>query len=235
MTDGERNGEWIGGWIEQQRRLLDTWAAADGAGVDAAWRDLGRKWLDAGQSYLQGWAQFVSGTTPSPEAAAAGDELFRAWQAVPPLGLAREHTDGWREVVAAQAECKRLESELRAVLTRVQSDALALLERRVSELREAGKSLDSYREIYDLWVECGEKVYAEVAHSEPYCKLQAEMGNATMRLRTRLQAVIESGLRQLDLPTRSELNTVHRQVRELRERVAELEKHLEASRRGSSS
>ena len=42
-----------------------------------------------------------------------------------------------------------------------------------------------------------------------------------MRLRTRLQSVVEGGLRHLDLPTRSELNTVHRQVRELRERIAD--------------
>jgi chaperonin cofactor prefoldin len=35
-------------------------------------------------------------------------------------------------------------------------------------------------------------------------------------------------LKQFDLPTRSELNTVHKQMRELRERIATLEAQLAA-------
>jgi hypothetical protein len=264
MMDDQPQGDWIGSWIEQQRRSLESMKASGGAAVDDPLRELGRKWLEAGQSYLQGWTQFVAGASPSgaapsapTSASASTGELLSAWQKAwnglhasgsglaeviadllgraPPLGLAREHTEAWRELAAAQAECRNLEVELRAALTRVHSDALALLERRVSERREAGDAIATYRELYDLWVECGEKVFAEVAHSEPYCKLQAELGNATMRMRVRLQTIVESGLRQLDLPTRSELNTVHRQIRELRERVAGLEQELESSKRGASS
>jgi class III poly(R)-hydroxyalkanoic acid synthase PhaE subunit len=258
MNEDPRQGDWIGGWIDEQRRLIEKMAQARGAGLDPALRDMSLKWLDAGQSYLQGWAQFAGGAAPSGQAPSAiGEDLLNAWRGawmgpssagpglagafaellsrVPPLGLAREQTEAWRELAAAQAECQKLEQELRVVLTRVQSDALALLEQRIGERSQAGKSVATYRELYDLWVECGEKVYADVAHSEPYCRLQAQMGNATMRLRSRLQTVIESGLRQFDLPTRSELNTVHRQVRELKARVAELEQKLAATTtRGAS-
>ena len=262
MSGDGAQGDWIGGWIEQQRRSIEKMAeaaAASGAPLDSALRDMSLKWLDAGQAYLQGWAQFVRGPGASPAAeapSAMGEELLGAWRsawsglqstgiataktftdllsAAPPLGLAREQTEAWRELAAAQAECQELEQELRVVLARVQADALALLERRVAERREAGQPIASFRELYDLWVECGEQVYAQVAHSEPYCKLQAEMDNAAMRLRARLQSVVESGLRRLDLPTRSELNTVHRQMRELKERVAELERRLAGSTPGAS-
>ena len=77
----------------------------------------------------------------------------------------------------------------------------------------ANKPIGEWRELYDLWVECGEQVFAQVAHSEAYGKLQAELGNAAMRLRAQQQTIFEYALRQFDLPTRSELNTVHRQVR----------------------
>jgi class III poly(R)-hydroxyalkanoic acid synthase PhaE subunit len=88
------------------------------------------------------------------------------------------------------------------------------------------QGINNYRELYDLWVECGEKVYAQVAHSEAYAKLQAQVGNAAIKLRAKQQAVIERGLKYFDLPTRAELNTVHKQMRELRERLASLEAQL---------
>ena len=168
-------------------------------------------------------------------AAAAGEGASRQFAELmarmPALGLAREQTEMWRELMAAQAECQMLEQELRAVWTKVQSDALGMVETLIRE-RKQTPGINNYRELYDLWVECGEKVFAEVAHSEAYAKLQAQVGNAFIRLRAKQQAVIERGLKYFDLPTRSELNTVHKQMRELRERLATLETQLAEARRG---
>ena len=149
---------------------------------------------------------------------------------LPPIGLAREQTEAWRELAAAHAECRRMEHELRSVLAKVQLDALDLLERRLLE-RDPKHPIASFRELYDLWVECGEQVYGKLAHSAAYSKLQAELGNASMRLRSRVQAVLEHGLKQFDLPTRSELNTLHRQVRELRLQVEQLQTALKMDSR----
>lgn len=219
-------------------------------------RELDEKWRALGQSYLSGLAQHSQTAGQPGEADAdkagahfkIGDELLNVWRSawtaagdiqkgavgsisdllsrLPPIGLAREHTEAWRELAASQAECQRLEQELRAVLLGVQGDALNLLEQRLSEPERNGEPPASYRDLYDLWVECAEQVYSKVAHSESYCKLQAQLGNASMRLRSRQQKAIEYGLRQFDLPTRSELNTVHRQLREQKQRIADLELKL---------
>ena len=214
------------------------------------------RWLEAGQSYLQGWlgfAQHAAGATGNAAPLQFGQEMFSSWQQawvgasaagegasrqfaellarMPALGLAREQTEAWRDLMTAQAECQRLEQELRAVWTQVQIDALSLLEAQLRERQPpqaASVGMNDYRELYDLWVECGEKVFAQVAHGEAYAKLQAQVGNAVIRLRAKQQAVIERGLKHFDLPTRSELNTVHKQMRELRERVATLEAQLAA-------
>jgi class III poly(R)-hydroxyalkanoic acid synthase PhaE subunit len=116
----------------------------------------------------------------------------------------------------------------------VQREALALLEQRIRERALALQPLAAWRELYTLWVECGEQVYAQTAHSKAYCRLQAELGNAAVRVRARQQAIIEYALKQFDLPTRSELNTVHRQLRELREKTAALEERLAACPRERS-
>lgn len=229
---GNGAGDWIHAWVEQQREQLRR-ASTPGAqstdkasGPDTAFGDIGLRWLEAGQSYLQAWV----GATSAGEGMAKqfADLLAR----MPTLGLAREQTETWRELMAAQAECQALEQELRTVWTQVQSDALGLLEKMLRE-RQPEQAVNNYRELYDLWIECGEKVFAQVAHSESYAKLQAQVGNAAIKLRARQQAVIERGLKYFDLPTRAELNTVHKQMRELRERIAQLEAQLtEARERG---
>lgn len=250
MTDKQPEaGDWISSWIEHQRRLLQ-----ETTGNQVVFEDLGKRWLDLGEAYLSGLAQFGAaqgaGDAAASSGAAAsgfkvGDDILAAWrnawagaeqeqagvgrrlaelsERIPFLGVAREQAQAWRDLHAAQMECGRLSQELIAVLTRVQTEALSLLEQRVREREQAGRPVKDFRALYDLWVECGEHVYAQVAHSEPYCKLQAELGNATMKLRSRQQAVMEYALRQFDLPTRTELNTVHRQIRELRSRLAAME------------
>lgn len=240
MTDRDINdSEWIAAWIARQRESLAQ--SAQGAAYEGATQDFGRHWAEAGQAFFDGLRRVAtSGAGAEPGAHLdpfnVGDALLGAWtnatllqssaaeqaaellRRLPPIGLAREQTEAWRELAAAHAECKRLEHELRAVLAKVQLAALDLLEKRVRE-REPAQRIESFRELYDLWVECGEQAYGKLAHSVAYSKLQAELGNASMRLRTRLQKVLEYWLKQFDLPTRSELNSLHRQVRELRLQV----------------
>jgi class III poly(R)-hydroxyalkanoic acid synthase PhaE subunit len=219
---GNGAGDWIHAWVEQQREQLRRASSPGDQSTDKT-MDPGMRWLEAGQSYLQAWLG----------AASAGEGATRQFAdllaRMPPLGLAREQTETWRDMMAAQAECQVLEQELRAVWTQVQSDALGLLEKMLRE-RNPDQRVNNYRELYDLWVECGEKVFAQVAHSESYAKLQAQVGNAAIKLRARQQAVIERGLKYFDLPTRPELNTVHKQMRELRERIATLEAQLAEAR-----
>jgi polyhydroxyalkanoate synthesis regulator phasin len=270
MTESSNDGsDWIQAWIEQQREQLrragmpGAGAASDGEKSTASdqYRDLGMRWLEAGQAYLQGWQQFAQrsagGSAAGETPLKFGEEMLNAWQGswlgvasagegatrqfadlisrLPAVGLAREQTEAWRELLAAQSEYQHLEQELRTVWSKVQTDALAMLEAAIRERRAkqsagAAPGIDDYRELYNLWVECGEKVFAEVAHSESYGKLQAQLGNAAIRLKTRQQAMLERALKQFDLPTRSELNTVHKQMRELRERIAALEAQLAVAR-----
>lgn len=176
--------------------------------------------FEVGRALIEAWRTAWAGTGA---AQATVSQVFSDWLAsMPPLGPAREQTRLLRELAEAQAECRRLEQELAAVLLQVQTETLERLAERV-QAAGVTNSAEGYRRIHDLWVECGEQVYAQVAHSEAYARLQGALGNATMRLRARQQALLEQALKQLDLPTRSELNTLHRQVRELRQKLAALE------------
>lgn len=254
MTETEApESDWIRAWIEQQREELRR--AAEGA--SASTQDLASRWFEAAHAYLRGMSEFAQAARPDAESASAassstpGDEVPNIWRdawaganaasreatqrfldalgRMPPLGIAREQTESWRELAAAQREHQQLEQALRLEFARVQQEALSLLEQRIRERELANRPIGAWRELYDLWVECGEQAFAKIAHSEPYARLQAELGNAAIRLRARQQTILEYMLRQFDLPTRSELNSVHRQLRELKARLQVLEERPGAS------
>lgn len=200
-------------WIEQQRELLKQQPAADGSQPSGPFK-VGEQMLNAWRS---AWA--ATGGMQS----AAGQGIAELLAKLPPIGPAREQVAAWRELAAIQAECQHLEQELQTVLMGVQRDALNLLEQCVRERGANQQPLASYRELYDLWVDCGEQIYAKLAHSDAYAKLQAQFGNASIKLKARQQQAMEQTLKQFDLPTRSELNSVHLQLRQLKQRLATLE------------
>jgi hypothetical protein len=190
---------WASDWIDQQRKKFEQHGARSDAAEDP---------VDVFGTFFQ---NFAKGLQVPPY---AGDVQGFG----PALGLMREHEQAWRDLAEAQAQYRQLESELLSQLNAVQLEALALLEHRVRE-RGPSESIKEMRELYDLWVECGEEVYARCVRAEPYCKAQAALANAASELRRRQQVILERALRLFDLPTRSEVNSIHRQLRELKERI----------------
>jgi len=69
------------------------------------------------------------------------------------------------------------------------------------------------RRLYDQWIDCAEQAYARTAHGEDFCQAQAEWVNASSQWRQEQQVSIEQSLKWLDLPTRSEINTLTRRLR----------------------
>ncbi len=63
-------------------------------------------------------------------------------------------------------------------------------------------------QLYGTWIDCAEDAYSRAAHSEPFCTALAEYVNASSEWRKELQASVEHSAKLLDLPTRSEINTL---------------------------
>jgi polyhydroxyalkanoate synthase subunit PhaE len=206
----EKLEDWIQDWLREQRQKLSPEHSGEAS-------ELEQPHTAESNAGANPWAQLL-GTLWSPFDVTRSAGAFSGASLALPLGLMREHEQAWRDLAAAQAEYKRIETELLAMIHRVQLDALALLEKRIRE-RRASEPLKSVRELYDLWIEAGEQVFAELAHSPAYCRTQAAFANAGTEFRLKQQAVLERALKTFDLPTRAELNSVHRQLRELREKV----------------
>jgi hypothetical protein len=136
----------------------------------------------------------------------------------PAVGATREHqqrwermADAWRRIGDAQRRLQRLWSD---ALREAALAFAARLQRSVSAPSPAGLP-----ELYDAWIDCAEDAYARMAHSDAFCNAQAEFVNAGSAWRTEMQTSLEQWAKLLDLPTRSEINTLGRRLKAVEEQL----------------
>jgi class III poly(R)-hydroxyalkanoic acid synthase PhaE subunit len=137
----------------------------------------------------------------------------------PALGASREHQQRWQRIADAW---RRLDDAQRS-LQRLGSDALreaaADFAARLGPAHPPAVSPEALRKLYDTWIDCAEDAYARAAHGESFCNALAEYVNASSECRRDLQAGIEHSAKLLDLPTRSEINTLNLRVKSLEEEL----------------
>lgn len=144
--------------------------------------------------------------------------------AIGPQRLEQEQWQGMAEAVQrlqeAQADIVRLWSDA----LREAADAFARQCLHATQGTSAGANL------YDTWIDCAEDAYSRMAHGEAFCSAQSRILNEQSRLRADLQAMLERFAKELDLPTRSEMNSVHRALRAIRAELAPKPKRASAPR-----
>jgi hypothetical protein len=139
--------------------------------------------------------------------------------ALPALGLTREHQEraeraarAWRGMADAQRRLQRLWSD-------ALRDAALAFTARLGATPSAPLTPDALNKLYDSWIDCAEAAYARTAHTESFCDALADFVNASSRWRRESNAGAEVWAKWLDLPTRSEINTLAQRLRALEERV----------------
>lgn len=138
---------------------------------------------------------------------------------LPAMGATRETqqraqrmAQAWRRMDDAQRRLQRLWSDaLRA--------AAASFAAGLGTAQPGAPSTEALNKLYDTWVDCAEDAYARMSHGEAFCGALADYVNASSPWRADLQGVIEQWAKMLDMPTRSEINTLTRRLKSLEERL----------------
>jgi class III poly(R)-hydroxyalkanoic acid synthase PhaE subunit len=149
---------------------------------------------------------------------------------MPALGLTRERQEALQQLQQLMGEYLQQQGALSQLWGEVIADGLKRLGETLTAKLQSGDLPKSGKALYDLWVESGEASYAVMAHSPRYAKAQADLGNTLAKLRTQQREVIESVSRELDLPTRAELNTVHRRLKDMKAEIRALRAELDRAK-----
>jgi len=138
---------------------------------------------------------------------------------LPALGATRETqqraqrmAQAWRRMDDAQRRLQRLWSD-------ALREAAASFAAGLGTAQPGASSTEALNKLYDTWVDCAEDAYARMSHSEAFCSALADYVNASSPWRADLQGAIEQWAKMLDMPTRSEINTLTRRLKSLEERL----------------
>jgi class III poly(R)-hydroxyalkanoic acid synthase PhaE subunit len=139
---------------------------------------------------------------------------------MPALGPAREQQESFQRLAQLSMRCAQAQMQVSAQWNDIIGKALRELAERLAPRLKSGATPASMKEVYDLWVDSAESVYAQAARAGAFVQAQAELTNATSMLRSAQRELLEEWARQFDLPTRSELNSIHQQLRDLKAALA---------------
>ena len=140
----------------------------------------------------------------------------------PALGLTREHQQCWQRTAEAWRRMADAQRRLQLLCSDALREGAVAFAARILPSKPIAASPESLHRLYDTWIDCAEEAYARMAHGEAYCSALAEFVNSGSQWRQGLQASVEQSAKLLDLPTRSEINTLTR-------RLQRVEEHLRAA------
>jgi class III poly(R)-hydroxyalkanoic acid synthase PhaE subunit len=142
-----------------------------------------------------------------------------SWLHMPAFGFAREHQEHYQKMAAAFVEFQDALGRYNALMLKSSQRSFEIFESKLGEHDEPGRQIDSMRALYDLWVDAAEDAYAEIALSEEFRKVYGDVVNSQMRVRQAIQLEVERMSTDFGMPTRSELNSVHKRLHDLRREV----------------
>ncbi len=134
---------------------------------------------------------------------------------VPIFGPLQAQQQATEQLMEATLRWQRASSRLGELLS---AAATAAVENLVAALENAPATalpVTSLRQLHDLWVDCGERAYGEIAHSDEFAAAQAELLSAMVEMRFEQRRVIEEWARAFNLPTRAEIDAIHGRLHEL--------------------
>lgn len=143
-------------------------------------------------------------------------EVTDKFLSMPGVGYTRESQEQAQEGVRLWVDYQKATQNYNNLLTRVGIEAVERMRKRILEMAETGEEIHTLRQIYDIWVDCNEEAYANLAHSDEFSELYGEVTNALMGIKRYSRNVVDEMLAALNMPTRKGINTMQQRQQELR-------------------
>jgi polyhydroxyalkanoate synthase subunit PhaE len=134
---------------------------------------------------------------------------------IPGIGYTREAQEQYRHLWRLIVEYLEALQQYEFAFVRLGRRSLEHFRRRLDQVAQ-DTPVDSLRKLYDLWVDACEEVYVEYASSDEYARLFGRLVNALAAVKRQSSVLLDDMLEGMNLPTRREIDTVHRRMHEAR-------------------
>lgn len=143
-------------------------------------------------------------------------ESIQRWLSIPGIGYTREWQDQLQEATRLWMTYQKAHQEYHNILSRVGTRTVDLMQEKAVKLQENNKKIENLRQLYDLWVDCGEIAYAEIVNTDEYAEINARLVNTLMTWKKHERCMIDKMLGSMNMPTRKELDSLHLRLQQLR-------------------
>jgi class III poly(R)-hydroxyalkanoic acid synthase PhaE subunit len=137
-------------------------------------------------------------------------ELFT--KLAPALGWNREYQASVQRMLKIGAEFQRRYAEFSQQGADIGEQALQATRRRIAADPQLASSP---ADAYEAWIDSAEAAYSQAAHSDAFSRSLGDLCNLVSAFKVERGILLDSLARHLDLPSRAEVDSLHRQVREL--------------------
>jgi hypothetical protein len=211
--------------------LMKTFGMAAGGTPD--WKTLAAPLA----AQFERWLQMSQGAAPWFQAAAQGvpggfglGAAPAAAFGLPPLGPAALQGGQVPRTFELLGRLAQLQAQLAKHWSEIAGTAAQRFIGRLGTAAAVPTTPQQALKLYELWVNCAEEAYAATVHREDFSRLQAELTNTSAALLDEQRQQAETLVRGFGLPTRSEVDALSRQMKELRQQLVELTQAPRAAR-----
>ena len=167
-------------------------------------------WIELNNLY---WEMFYQPTV---------GKLFQS----PTLGVTREFNNKILKGFDVWTNFYRASINYQTLLADIQIQSFEALMQELVKLAEKGEPVTDWRKFQGLWSTIFDDIFEKAFLSEGNLKIQGDFLNALNAYRIQQQELMELGLKTLNLPTRTEVDEIHKTMYELRKEVKQLKKKL---------
>ena len=144
----------------------------------------------------------------------------------PALGQWREHQQQLQNITQLLIEFQEADQVYKLAFAQMGIRSIEALRQRLSNISSDEDKVSTVREFYDLWVDVNEEIYSEFAMTDEYQVIHGDFVNSLMALRKETNALTEKLYKSVNLPTRSELNTINKRLQEQRRENIQLRNEI---------
>ena len=144
----------------------------------------------------------------------------------PSLGYTREFNNKLFKSFDAWINFYKANFEYQLLLVDVWLKAFEELTRELASFTEKGETLRNWQQFLQVWSSVFDRVFAQTFRSADALEIQGKFLNSAMTSRLYQQQLMEVFLKMYDLPTRSEVDEIHRSIYEMRKEIKSLKKAL---------
>ncbi len=200
-------------YIKEMQKFNQLWAASLGASLGPMSQTVTgttEPWLELNNLY---WNLLY-------------EETFGSLMQSPILGPTREFNGKLLKAFDAWTNLYRASIDYQVVLADVQIRSFEQLMWELVSLAEKGEKVEDWRQFYQFWSRVADGVFEEEFCSEDNLKIRGKFLNALNTYRLHQQELMEMWMKMMNMPLRSEVDEVHKNIYELRKEVKALKKAL---------